>query len=184
MVARPTTRFAIVGVQITLCDMTKETPSGGRTAELTSRHVWPTAVLVGVGTFANYIGWLGSDQTKTLGSDGYLHGPYEPWQIVGAVLVLVLIAGVAGWRRHPWTAVATATLVMTVSFSLTAATDPRSDGLWPIGAFIVAVGTFLGVGVVALVANAYGGGTAPGHSTPDWHRPPWIWVVIILMGCF
>src|SRR5664280_675836 len=32
-------------------------------------------------------------------------GPYEPWQVVGAVLVLGVIAAMAGWLRRPWVAV-------------------------------------------------------------------------------
>jgi hypothetical protein len=138
--------------------------------------------LVGLATLANYVGWLGWDRTKHLGPDGYLHGPYEPWQVVGVVLVLAAIAAVAGWRRHLWDAAIVTTLVMTVCFSVTAATELRSDGLWPIGAFGVAVGTFLGVGLVALVADVLRGGKHPGQPMPDWHRGPWVWVVMAAMA--
>ena len=76
-------------------------------------------------------------------------GPYEPWQVVGAVLVLGVIAAMAGWLRRPWVAVVMNTLVMTVCFSVSAGIDPGDDGLWPVGAFIVAVATCAGVAVVA-----------------------------------
>ena len=111
-----------------------------------------TATLVGVATLADYVGWLGWDQTKHLGPDGFLHGPYEPWQVVGVVLVLGVIAAAAGLRRQPWVAVVVTTLVMTVCFSVQGATDPLNDGLWPIGAFMVAAGTCAGVALVALLA--------------------------------
>jgi hypothetical protein len=102
-----------------------------------------TATL-GVATLADYVGWLGWDQTKFLGPDGSLHGPYEPWQVVGVVLVLGVIAATACVRRRPGVAVVVTTLVMTVCFSVQVATDPLNDGLWPIGAFMVAAGTCAG----------------------------------------
>jgi hypothetical protein len=113
----------------------------------------PTAALVGVTTLASYLGWLGWDQTKYRGPDGNLHGPYQSWQVVGLVLALGVIAGVAGWRRRPWVAAVVSTLVMTACFSVQGATDPLNDGLWPIGAFLVAVGTFGGVALVAFVSS-------------------------------
>jgi hypothetical protein len=134
--------------------MTRESLKGVRSAERTSPRMEWTAVWVGLATLADYLSWLGWDQMKYPGSDGYLHGPYEPWQVVGAVLVLGVIAAMAGWRRRAWVAVVMTTLVMTGCFSVTAVTGSTDDGLWLIGAFMVAVGTFLGVGLVALVAEA------------------------------
>jgi hypothetical protein len=162
--------------------MTTQTPSGGRVDERTSRPMGWTAVVVGLATLANYVGWLGWDQTKHLGPDGNLHGPYDPWQVVGAALVLAVIAAVAGWRRHPWDAVAMTTLVMTVCFSVTGATDSRSDGLWPIGAFMVAVGTFLCVGLVTFLADAFAGDRSPEQPSSGWHRRPGVWVGITVMA--
>jgi hypothetical protein len=137
-----------------------------------------TVAVVVVATFANYVGWLGWDTTKEIGPDGNLHGPYEPWQVVGVVLVLGVIAVAAGWRRHPWVAVAVTTTVMTVSISVQGATEPRNDGLWPIGAFMVAIGTFLGVGLVAFLADAFAGDRSSEQPSTGWHRRPWVWVVI------
>jgi hypothetical protein len=114
----------------------------------------PTAAMVRVATFVNYLGWLGWDRTKYLGPDGSLHGPYEPWQIVGLVLVLSAIAAAAGWLRRPWMAAGVTTVVMMISFAVSGAMDPDADGLFIVGAFMVAVGTFLGIGLVAGVAMA------------------------------
>jgi hypothetical protein len=98
------------------------------------------------------------------------------------VLVLAVIAAVAGWHRDPWDAVVMTTLVMTVCFSVTGATDPRSDGLWPIGAFMVAVGTFLGVGLVTFLADAFAGDRSPEQPSSGWHRRPGVWVGITVMA--
>lgn len=140
-----------------------------------------TVAVVVVATLANYVGWLGWDTTKELGPDGYLHGPYEPWQVVGVVLVLGVIAAAAGWRRHPWVAVAVTTTVMTASFSVQGATEPRNDGLWPIGAFMVAIGTFLGVGLVAFLADAFAGDRSSEEPSTGWHHRAWVWVVITVV---
>jgi len=113
-----------------------------------------TATLVGFATLANYLVWLGWDQTKYRGPDGNLHGPYQPWQVVGLVLVLGAIAAAAGWHRRSGVAVIVSTLVMTVCFSYQGATDPLNDGLWPIGAALVACGTSAGVAVVGAAAAA------------------------------
>jgi hypothetical protein len=110
------------------------------------------AVLVGTATLTSYVVFLGWDQTKEPGPDGNLHGPHEVWQVVGIVVALGLIAAAAGWRRHPWVAVIVTTVVMTACFSIQGARDPLNDGLWPVGAILVAFGTFAGVATVALVA--------------------------------
>jgi hypothetical protein len=68
------------------------------------------------------------------------------------VLVLSVIAAVAGVHGRPVVAVVVTTLVMTVCFSVQGATDPLNDGLWPVGAFMVAAGTCAGVALVAFLA--------------------------------
>jgi hypothetical protein len=136
---------------------------------------------VGLATLANYLGWLGWDQTKDRGSDGYLTGPYEPWQIVGLVLVLAVIAATAGWRRRPWVAIIVTTGVMWLCVLASGAIDPNADGLFLIGAFSAAVSTFTGVGVVALVADGIASSKSPGGGTAGWHRRPWVWIVMTVM---
>jgi hypothetical protein len=139
------------------------------------------ALFVGLATLADYLVWLGWDTTKELGPDGYLHGPYEPWQVVGLVLVLGVIAAAAGWRRHPWEAVIVTTVVMMLCFVVSGAMDPRNDGLFIIGAFMAAVGTFLGVGLVTFLADAFAGDRSPAHPSSGWHRRPWVWVAITVL---
>ena len=140
-----------------------------------------TAVLVGAATLANYLGWLGWDQTKYRGPDGYLHGPYESWQFVGLALGLAVIAAMAGWRHRPWEAVVSATVVMMLCFAVAGAMDPRNDGLFVVGAFVAAGHTFTLVGIAALVADGIAGGKSQGQARPCWHRRPWVWVVMTVM---
>lgn len=109
-----------------------------------------TAAVVGLATLGDYFAWLGRAEAKDFGRDSY-----QPWQVMGLVLVLGVIAVVAGWRRHPWVAAVVTTLVMTVSWSIDAFNDPPefNDGLWLIGASMVAIGTFCGVWLVAYATS-------------------------------
>ncbi len=114
------------------------------------------ALLVGLATLANYVGWLGWDQQRNVGWNQQ-PGPYETWQIVGLVAVLVVIAAVAGWRGRASAGAASATVVMTLCFAIDAASEPAqyNDGLWPVGALLVAGGTFVGVKFVATCADGF-----------------------------
>lgn len=110
------------------------------------------AALVGVASLVDCLGWLGWQRAKHLGPDSYLHGPYEPWRVAGLLVVLGVIVVAATARGYAKVAVVMTTLVVTLFFSVQGATDPRSDGLWPIGAILVAVGTAGGTSLaVALV---------------------------------
>lgn len=85
------------------------------------------------------------------GSDGNLHGPYEPWQVVTLCAVVGAAAAWAGWRRAGLLGSAAATATMTVAFSLDAATERENDGLWPVGALMVLIATFFGSWICAIV---------------------------------
>ena len=109
-----------------------------------ARGALRAAALVGVATLADCLAWLGWQRAKHLGPDGYLHGPYDPWQVAGFIVVVGVIVVAAASRGYAKVAVVSTTLVVTLFFSAQGATDPRSDGLWPIGAILVAVGTACG----------------------------------------
>jgi hypothetical protein len=119
-----------------------------------------TAVFVAVATLVNYLVWLGWDQRKDVHPDGSVTGPYQPWQVVGLVLVLGAVAAVATLRGRALVTVVVGTVVMTLCFSVDAATEPPeyNDGLWPVGAMSVALGT---CGWLAFVAAM----------TSRWARP-------------
>ena len=111
-----------------------------------------TAVVVALVTAANYGVWLAWDQHKDVGPDG-VSGPYEVWQVAGLVAVSIVGAIVAGARRRAVLTAVVATVVMTLVFSWDGATDAERQGLWVIGAFLVAVGTFAGVVTVGLLTG-------------------------------
>jgi hypothetical protein len=114
--------------------------------------------LVGVGlavlTTATYLALLAWDQHKDIDAAGSVTGPYQAWQIVGVVVALGVIAGMAGWRGHPAIATAVIPIVFTACWIIDTATDEWNDGLWPIGAVMVAAGSLGGVGAAAFLMAA------------------------------
>jgi hypothetical protein len=103
-----------------------------------------TAAVAGGVSAGGYLAFLGWDRHKTLGADGYLHGPYETWQVVALVLLLAGVAGWSGWRHDQVIGSLIATATVTIAWSIDAATDRENDGLWPVGSFLVAIGTLAG----------------------------------------
>jgi peptidoglycan/LPS O-acetylase OafA/YrhL len=117
------------------------------------RALW--AIGLGAATAATYGAFLAWDQKKDLDpATGRLSGPYEVWQVVGCGAVLAALAFEAGRRGHTWLASTVVPVVLTACFSVDAATGEGSDGLWPVGAALVAIGSFAGtVAVAALGAH-------------------------------
>jgi hypothetical protein len=115
------------------------------------------AALVGITlavlTTVTYLAFLAWDQHKDI-AFGNVTGPYQAWQIVGVVLALGALAGMAGWHGQAGTATAVIPTVFTTCWIIDAVTDEWNDGLWPIGAGLVAIGSFLGIGGAALLAVA------------------------------
>ena len=108
------------------------------------------AILVAVGTAVVYGALFAWDQHKDLDPETMsVSGPYEAWQVILAVLLLGLLALVAGRRGRPWVATVALPVVFTLCFAVDAATDPDADGLWIIGAFLVAIGTTAGTAAAA-----------------------------------
>ena len=102
---------------------------------------------VGIAVVANYASWLGPHEHYEIGSDGFEHGPYQPWQVIGLVVVLTAIVIIAGWQRMAIGTASTVAVAMTVAFAYYADKGPAS--FWIFGAILVAVGSFLGSLVVA-----------------------------------
>jgi hypothetical protein len=119
--------------------------------------------VVTVVTITGYLSLLGWDRQKTVGTDGYAHGPYEPWPVIAFVGVLGVLAGWAGWRGRFGLGTAVATVVLTVLWSIDAATAPENDGLWPVGAGMVLIGTAGGFILVSALADHV-------HTTRRAHR--------------
>jgi hypothetical protein len=104
------------------------------------------------GTYWAFLGW---DRRKDLNpATGELTGPYQPWQVIGCGAVLTLLAFEAGRRGRIWPVALVLPTVLTASFAISAATDSESDGLWPIGAALVALGSSAGTAAVAALGAA------------------------------
>ena len=113
--------------------------------------------ILAVATLIAYLAWIGWDQTKQLGADGYLHGPYESWQVAGLVITVLALAAIGGWRGQVVASILAIPAVLTLTWSVDAATDAgmENDGLWPIGSTMIAGGSFVGVFIVSAVVDAW-----------------------------
>ncbi|WP_250797123.1 hypothetical protein [Micromonospora phytophila] len=106
-----------------------------------------------VATLATWWCWLGWDTRYTVDPvTGSTSGPYEPWQVVGCVLTLALLAALGGWYLNPLLAAATMTATFTVAWSWRAASTDDS-GLWVVGAVLVLVGMAAGSTAVSFGAH-------------------------------
>jgi hypothetical protein len=148
----------------------------------------PRSILVVLGvaaaTVAAELAWLPAGARKTPGPDGDLHGPYTTGEVTGLVVTLLVIAvlgtlllprlrGGAGWLQ-PIGVAAALTGALTVTWSAVAAADPGGDGLWPVGAFLILVGSAVGAGAVAYAVHGLRVALRPGPPQPGWQsRPGW-----------
>lgn len=110
--------------------------------------------IAAVGTVAAYLVFLPWDSQKRLGPDGYLHGPYSANQVIGLVVALLVIGVVTGWFSD-WFAPWVVPPVLTLVWSIDAMNDVENDGLWPIGAAMVLVGTTAATLVLVLVGKLF-----------------------------
>jgi peptidoglycan/LPS O-acetylase OafA/YrhL len=135
--------------------MPRERPDGtvgDMVDQLARRNVSTALWSVGLGaaTAATYGAFLAWDQHKDYDpATGQLSGPYKAWQVVGCGVVLAGLAFETGRRGRMWLASIVVPVVLTACFSVDAATGEDSDGLWPIGAGLVALGSFAGTLAVA-----------------------------------
>lgn len=117
-----------------------------------SAVLWALAVAVAV--VAVYLAFLGWDQRRDVDPlTGAQTGPYQPWQVVGTAIGLLLVAFIAGRAGRTVLVSVVLPLTLTVCFAVDAATDPDADGLWVIGAALVAFGSLLSTGAVAFLAG-------------------------------
>jgi hypothetical protein len=129
---------------------------------------------------AAYTGFLAWDTQYYLGADGTLHGPYQAWQVIGVVLVLAIVGFVSGLRAVWVPVVVAATVVVTVGFSISGATSPQNDGLWPVGSMLVLIGTAAGMSLLAALGSALVALNKRRNGLvwtppPSWPRPPTGW---------
>ncbi|RAO22429.1 hypothetical protein [Micromonospora noduli] len=120
-----------------------------------------TRALLGVlflaaATVGVWILWLGWDTEYTVDAQtGASSGPYEPRQVIGCVLTLVVLAALAATRLSPWLVAPVMTVAFTAAWSWRAASTDDS-GLWVVGAVLVLVGMAVGSALVSLVGRRVG----------------------------
>jgi len=101
-----------------------------------------SAVLLVAGSAAAYAGLLGWDQTKDVkAGTGELTGPYQAWQVVSLIVVLLGLAAWAASRRDPQLVfVVPASLVLCWSADLfLGGVDDGGQGLWPLGLLFLTI---------------------------------------------
>jgi hypothetical protein len=113
-----------------------------------------SAALATIATIAAYLIWLGWHATKDVAPSGSQAGPYEHWQVAGLAVTLAVLTVGIGLSGHRWASLAIpATLTMIWSWD--AATIPHSGpNFWPIGAFLIAIGSTATMPTAAFVAAA------------------------------
>jgi hypothetical protein len=103
-------------------------------------------VITAAGAWWTLLGW---DTQKTLGSDGYQHGPYERWQVIALTVVMSVLAVWLGYRHNVLGGPATAAITLALCFGVSGELDPENDGLWPVGAIMLAFASFVGIALLA-----------------------------------
>jgi hypothetical protein len=102
------------------------------------------ALIVCAGIVVSYGAFVAWDQD----------GSYAWWQIAGLAIVPAALAVWSGRVRAIWPTASAATGALTICFSIDAATDAENDGLWPVGAFLLAAGTLAGFALIASISTA------------------------------
>ncbi|MEU6817892.1 hypothetical protein [Streptomyces sp. NPDC046860] len=104
-------------------------------------------VLYAVVSAALWAAWLGWDQQRDMHPDGSSTGPYEPWQVIGLVLTLLVPVCWGVLRRHvPGVVVGT-----TAGLTIAAFYDWSDDatGLFGVGVTLVLLGSLAATSTVA-----------------------------------
>jgi len=124
---------------------------------MTARRYTLGAIATAGATVLAWWAWLGWDTEYQI-DPVTLHesGPYEPWQVIGCVLTLVVVATVGGLLLPPWVVALAVTIAFTGAWSVGAVVRDES-GLWLVGALGVLAGTAIGSTVVSVVAWAVRG---------------------------
>lgn len=109
--------------------------------------------LLAVLAAATWFAWLGWDTTYDIDADGNQTGPYEAWQVIGAVLTMLVLTVLGALRLGTLPTALGGGIGFTLGFIVTAATTDDS-GLWLVGAVIMAFGVFLAVYAGAAAVDA------------------------------
>jgi hypothetical protein len=114
--------------------------------------LWLGAMAIVAG--ADYLAWLGWHRHKHLNAAGDLTGPYETWQVLGVIAVLVGAVFFATRRRRP-IATVSVPIVVTALFTIQAVSDEPNDGLWGVGALFLLAVASIGTWLVVLASQRW-----------------------------
>ena len=108
----------------------------------------PVIVAVTALAYTAFFAWDTSYDVDPVTGD--VSGPYQPWQVIccAAVLIVLAVLTVRFGRRPTLVFLIPATF--TLCWAIQAANSP-GDGLWPVGAILVALGTSAGAALFLLV---------------------------------
>ncbi|MFV0135127.1 hypothetical protein ACLGIH_18220 [Streptomyces sp. HMX87] len=109
-------------------------------------------LLMAAVTPAMWAAWLGWDQQYDVQPDGTSTGPYQPWQVIGLALSLLVPVCWAAYRRY----FAGAVLGTTAGLTVAAYYDWSDDasGLFAIGVGLVMMGSLVATTAVFAVVAA------------------------------
>lgn len=125
---------------------------GSRAEEIARAVLW--AVAAAGFTASAYLLLLGWHAGKTVDpTTGNETGPYEAWQVILLCAAIGVISAVLGWLRLVVVAIVVVPVTVTALFAADSASSPDGDGLWAVGAVLVALGSFAGVALVSLLAR-------------------------------
>jgi hypothetical protein len=103
----------------------------------------------------SYLGLLGWHRPKQLDpSTGNETGPYHVWQVVLVAVVVALVAFVLGRLGLDTVALVVVPGTLVALFAADAATEPSGDGLWPVGAVLLAAAALAGTAVITRIGHA------------------------------
>lgn len=123
--------------------------NGGRSKLLLMMRPALDAVVLAILSAGNLLAWLAWDTAK----DEHGQGPYAAWQVGGLVIVALGLLWWAVRRGGPLWVAAGLPIGLTVGFAWVASRsgEPRAggDGLWVVGAFMVAAGSAIATWTVA-----------------------------------
>jgi hypothetical protein len=152
---------------------------------MTRRHcpaasppLFPSAVVViGLASAAAFWSLIGWDIDRTVGPDGGLEGPLQPWQGWGFVATAVLIAVVSGaaGRGRELVAAMTATLTLSGWVWVRLYAGPGLGGQGGVGVMMTCAGTLAGTSVIAALAARRRDRRWVWVAPPCWPVPPDGW---------
>ncbi len=122
--------------------------------ELRPSRRWIALGVLLIASAVDYASWLGAHDHNYVNAQGQYRGPYEVWQVIGFVSVIVALLLVAGWQRLTLDAATSVAVAVAVTFACYGTRQPGPDDGWRATLTIfIAGGTFsAGVAITRLSA--------------------------------